>query len=66
MNGWKTLVFNGGIGATAVVAEIIAHLNQTDLTKILPESSLPAAVAVIGIANILLRHVTTGPAGWKY
>lgn len=65
MKGWKTLLFNGGIGVAALLGEVLAHLNGTDLTKILPEASVPAAVTLVGLANIVLRHVTTGPAGWK-
>ncbi|WP_417480768.1 hypothetical protein [Maricaulis maris] len=65
MSGWKTFLFNGGIGALILAAELLDHLALVDWREILPEGTAPLVVLLIGIGNILLRHVTRGPAGWR-
>ena len=65
MRGWKTLAFNGGLGLGAVAAEVLNYLGAVDWQTILPPERAGVAVLVVGAANILLRHVTEGPAGWR-
>ncbi|GAA0784107.1 hypothetical protein E1180_09360 [Roseibium denhamense] len=65
MHGWKTLVFNGTVGLTALCAEVLSYLEAADWHSVLPEGQAALVIAALGFANILLRHVTTGPAGWK-
>ncbi|MEJ8473966.1 hypothetical protein [Roseibium algae] len=65
MSGWKTLLFNGGIGLVAILAQLTEHLMRVDWQMILPSDSVPLVVLVIGVANIILRHLTTERAGWR-
>lgn len=65
MSGWKTLLFNVGLAVLALVAELLAFFQAFDWREILPSDYAPFVILGIGIANILLRHVTSGPAGWR-
>ncbi|ADZ71339.1 hypothetical protein [Polymorphum gilvum] len=65
MTGWKTLLFNGGLAALVLAAEILDHLAVVDWRQIVPPGAAPLVVLAIGLANIMLRHVTHGPAGWR-
>jgi hypothetical protein len=65
MRGWKTLLLNGGIGAAVVLLEMLTFLGAADWNAILPPDRAAVAVLGIGLANIVLRHVTSGPAGWR-
>lgn len=65
MNGWKTLLFNGAVGSAGVVGVILDQLNVVNWDTALPPGWGQYAVIILGIANILLRHNTTGPAGWR-
>jgi hypothetical protein len=65
MPGWKTLLFNGGIGAAVLAGQLLSYFEAVDWSVLLPPDIAPYAVLGIGIANIVLRHVTGGPAGWR-
>ena len=65
MSGWKTLAFNGSVGLAAVLAELLSYVSSMDWQEILPPEMVPHAVLAMGIANIVLRHVTHGPAAWR-
>lgn len=65
MNGWKTLIFNGAVGLIVVLKELLTYTAGVDWSDFLPPQSAEMVVLGLGIANILLRHVTVGPAGWK-
>ncbi|MBO0345187.1 hypothetical protein [Roseibium limicola] len=64
MQGWKTFVFNGAMGFVAILAELMSYLTDLDWKQLVPPESAPYVVLSIGVANILLRHMTSGPAGW--
>lgn len=64
MNGWKTLSFNGVIGGLALAGEIADGLEMVDLHGALPDRAMTYAVIGITVLNVLLRHMTKGPAGW--
>lgn len=65
MKGWKTLVFNAAVGVLAVLAEVLAYLQVVDWNQIVPAGTATIVMAVIGVVNIILRHVTASPAGWR-
>lgn len=65
MSGWKTLFFNGGVGVVALLAELANNLDIVDLREVLPVQATPIAAIGIGVANIVLRHITNSPAGWR-
>jgi len=56
MKGWRTLAINLAIAAFGV-------LEATDWTGLLGSGSAGLAVTGIGIANMVLRSVTTTPLG---
>ncbi|WP_417684625.1 hypothetical protein [Roseibium sp.] len=64
MTGWKTLLFNTAIGLLALGAEVAENLSLVEPGTVVTASGGPLAVLAMGAANILLRHVTRGPAGW--
>ena len=57
--GWRTIGFN----ILIVAAAVVAFLDQADLASIFPYDAGPYILLGIGIANILLRMVTTTPVG---
>lgn len=65
MRGWKTLVLNSVVGLGVVVLEILTFLNAADWHALLPPERAALVILGTGVANILLRHVTSGPAGWR-
>lgn len=65
MEGWKTLVFNGAIGLLVIVKELVTYTSGFDWSAILPHQTAEMVILGLGIANILLRHVTVGSAGWR-
>ncbi|WP_269581984.1 hypothetical protein [Roseibium sp. Sym1] len=65
MSGWKTVLFNGGLGIVALIAELLNYLSVFNWREVLPPEYAPGVILGIGVANIVLRHVTTGPAGWR-
>ncbi|WP_417667325.1 hypothetical protein [Roseibium sp.] len=65
MTGWKTLLFNSVLSLLAIGAEVAEQLALVEPGAVLPAGGGPLAVLAMGAANILLRHVTRGPAGWS-
>jgi hypothetical protein len=56
LTGYKTVIFN--------TATVIAALAQyMDLVQIVAPQSMPLALLVIGVANLVLRYMTTTPIG---
>ncbi|MBA4610932.1 hypothetical protein H1W37_04670 [Stappia taiwanensis] len=65
MRGWKTLVLNGLAAGAALLLECLHYLAGVDWTSHLgPQAALWVVIA-FNLGNILLRHVTDGPAGWR-
>ena len=56
MKGWRTLALNLAVTGFGV-------LEATDLTGLLGSESAGWAVTGIGIANMVLRSITTTPVG---
>lgn len=52
LKGWKTILLN--------VLVLVAGLTQTSgIMTIVPEQYMPYAIAAVGVANVILRLVTT-------
>jgi hypothetical protein len=56
LKGYKTVVFNS---ATAVAA----LAQYTDLVQVVAPEYVPLALLVVGVANLVLRYLTTTPIG---
>ncbi|NBN62882.1 hypothetical protein [Pannonibacter tanglangensis] len=65
MSGWRTLLFNGGLGLAALIGQVLDQMSVIDWTAVLPPDWVPVVLFAVGVANVALRHVTTGPAGWR-
>ncbi|MCA1297546.1 lysozyme [Stappia indica] len=65
MRGWKTLVLNGLAAGAALLLECLHYLAGVDWTSHLAPQSALWVVIALNLGNILLRHVTDGPAGWR-
>ncbi|MEP3049665.1 MAG: hypothetical protein ABJL55_17575 [Roseibium sp.] len=65
MRGWKTLVLNSVAGVTILVLEVLSFMTSTDWHLILSPERASLLVLGLGLANILLRHITSGPTGWR-
>jgi hypothetical protein len=65
MKGWRTFALNAFAAASIIVAEIMAMLAGVDWDAHLPRDVAIWIVVAVNIANIVLRHVTSGPAGWR-
>ena len=59
MKGYRTLIANG---AMVIGAALLSWASNVDWTQ---HVSPTAAVIVMGVVNIGLRFVTTGPVGTK-
>ena len=64
-SGWKTLLFNSLIGLSVIALQISDYLDTFPWPDVLPPKEAGWVVLVLGIVNILLRHWTVGPAGWR-
>ncbi|MTH96075.1 hypothetical protein [Roseibium sp. RKSG952] len=65
MTGWKTAAVNGGVVTAVVLAEIVGQFAALDWREFLPDGMAGVVIAGLGAANLVLRHVTRGPAGWR-
>jgi hypothetical protein len=58
MKGWRTLGVNLGVAAFGV-------LQATDWTHVLSAQTAGWMITGVGVANMLLRQITTTPVGKK-
>jgi hypothetical protein len=65
LKGWKTMVFGVLVAGSGVAADLLDALQAIDLTPLLPPTYAVKIIAIIGVATILLRLVTTGRVGQK-
>jgi hypothetical protein len=56
LKGYKTVIFNSATAAAALA-------QYTDLVQIVAPEYVPLALLVVGIANLVLRYLTTTPIG---
>jgi hypothetical protein len=59
VRGWRTVL----VGSAAAVLGILDALHAVDITPLLPEGRAGAVMAILGLAMIVLRLITTGPLG---
>lgn len=66
LKGWKTVGFNT---AALVLPGILGLggelLNVPEIQGLIPPHYVPLYMAGVGVANVLLRYVTTSPVGKK-
>ena len=65
MRGWRTLVVNGLTAAGIVSLEALRFLGEVDWASALGPHRALWIVVLVNLANIVLRHVTREPAGWR-
>lgn len=61
LKGWRTIAFN----VLSILAVVVAYLDASDLKTILPDHWGAYAALGIGVANVILRTVTTTTVGQK-
>ncbi|MTI43709.1 hypothetical protein JM93_01594 [Roseibium hamelinense] len=66
MRGWKTAVLNGSVLGLMGLGEVLAHLAGVNWHQILPDGIAGLVVVGLGAANLVLRHMTDSPAGWRH
>lgn len=65
MQGWRTLLVNAMAAMAVIGLEILHMLAGIDWQAHLPRDAAIWMVVAVNVANIVLRHVTQGPAGWR-
>jgi hypothetical protein len=65
LKGWRTVLFGGLVAAAGVVLDLLEALQAVDVTPLLPPVYALRVIAVLGLATVLLRLVTTGRVGRK-
>ena len=65
LKGWRTLIFGGAVTMAGAALDILDALQLVDITPLLPPDHALKIIAVLGIATIVLRLVTTGRVGRK-
>lgn len=64
-SGWKTFLFNSLVGFSVIALQISDYLDKFPWPDVLPPKEAGWVALALGIINILLRHWTVGPAGWR-
>jgi len=64
MAGWKTFIFNGLVALAVVAIQVLQYLGQFPWPEVLPPNEAGWVALTLGVINIILRHITIGPAGW--
>lgn len=64
-SGWKTFPFNSLVGFSVIALQISDYLDKFPWPDVLPPREAGWVALALGIINILLRHWTVGPAGWR-
>ncbi|MHC5654268.1 hypothetical protein [Stappia sp.] len=65
MPGWKTFLLNALAALAVVLLEVLRMLAGIDWQAHLPGETAVWVIVAVNVANILLRHLTQGPAGWR-
>lgn len=58
LHGWKTIIVNG-------LLAIVPLLDMTEFRDVIPASYLAYYSLFVVLANVWLRHVTTGPVAYR-
>lgn len=64
MAGWKTFIFNGLVALAVIAVQVLQYLGQFPWPEVLPSKEAGWVALTLGVINIILRHITSGPAGW--
>jgi hypothetical protein len=65
LKGWKTVVWNGAVGTSAVVLYIVDELRTVDFSGLFTPKTVAAIMCGLAIGGILLRAVTSSRIGAK-
>ncbi len=65
MRGYRTFLVNLGCAALVCAAELMAWLSVFDWRGYVEQDTALTLVLLVNTANIILRHVTDEPAGWR-
>ena len=63
LKGWRTVIFGTAITVAGAALDILNALQLVDITPLLPPEHALKIIAVIGIATVVLRLITTGRIG---
>ena len=63
LKGWRTVIFGAAITVAGAALDILNALQLVDITPLLPPEHALKIIAVIGIATVVLRMITTGRIG---
>ncbi|WP_029060256.1 hypothetical protein [Stappia stellulata] len=65
MHGWKTLLLNLAAAVGIIALEVLRYLADVDWSAHLSPPTALWLVVGVNVANIVLRHVTSGPPAWR-
>ncbi len=66
MKGYRTLIFNGGLGILVIIAQVVQEFGYSaELQYFVSEETMPYLMLAILAANVVLRVVTTSPVGQR-
>lgn len=65
LKGWRTVIFGSAITVAGAALDILNALQLVDITPLLPPEHALKIIAVIGVATVMLRVVTTGRIGQR-
>jgi hypothetical protein len=65
LKGWRTVIFGGAITVAGAALDILNALQLVDITPLLPPEHALKIIAIIGIATVVLRMITTGRIGQR-
>jgi hypothetical protein len=65
LKGWKTIVWNGAVGGSAVLLYVVDEVRTVDFSGLFTAKTVAAIMCGLAVAGILLRAVTTSGIGAK-
>jgi hypothetical protein len=65
LKGWKTIVANAALGLPAALYGIYLSVGTVDFTPLIPAQYVAWFTVGWSLLGIILRVITTGPAGSK-
>jgi hypothetical protein len=65
VRGWKTVVWNGAVGGSAVLLFVVDELRTVDFSGVFTPKIVAEIMFGLAIAGIILRAVTTSRIGAK-
>ncbi|ARQ00964.1 glycoside hydrolase family 108 protein [Pseudorhodoplanes sinuspersici] len=65
LKGWRTVIFGGALTVAGASLDILNALQLVDITPLLPPEHALKIIAIIGVATVALRVMTTGRIGQR-